>query len=318
VYFPTDLGPPGARHPVVAWGNGSFEHPDKYEPLLRHLASWGCIVVAAETDQAGTGQELLAGARHVLAADLDPASALFGHVDHDHVAAVGHSQGAGGAMRAATDPSGIVTTVVAVALPAAVYQLLGTDHDFHATRLRVPALFLSGEADTLISPAGTVAGYYDEVPGAAAMGILRGADHNTIQLDAGSGFRGYVTAWLRWQLAGDATAGTAFTGPHPGLAADPAWADVRTKDLGAAPEPAPSPAAAPAPGPGPTAPTVAPPPGGPAASAPSAAAPSSEPPALPATGGGGVGPLVGVALAALALAARHPSWRHPGARPHAR
>jgi hypothetical protein len=296
LYYPSDLGPAGTRHPVVAWGNGSFEHPDKYEPLLRHLATWGFIVVAAETDSAGTGQEILAGARHVIAGDADPAGPFLGHVDHGHVAAVGHSQGAGGAMRAATDPSGLITTVVPIALPAELYGLLGADHDFHPDRLRVPVLFLSGEADTFISPAATVAGFYDEVPGAAAMAILRGADHNTVQLDAGSGFRGYLTAWLRWQLAGDATAARAFVGPAAELLANPSWTDVRLKALGSLAAPASAPPAA---GPSPGRAT-------PAGGAPAPIAPASPPggPVLPATGGGGAGLVLPSTLVGLAVVGR--------------
>ena len=63
LFTPADLGPDGTRHPVITWGNGSFARPAEYAPTLRHLASWGFIVVAAGTDQAGTGQEMLAAVR---------------------------------------------------------------------------------------------------------------------------------------------------------------------------------------------------------------------------------------------------------------
>lgn len=227
LYYPADLT---GRHAVVAWGNGSFENPDKYEPLLHHLASWGFIVVAAETSEAGSGREILAGARYVIAADADPASPFFGHVDTTHVGAAGHSQGAGGSVRAASDPGTVITTVVPVALPMELFQLLGANKDFQTERLRVPALFMSGSEDGLISSAGTVARYYGRVPGPAAMGILEGADHNAVQIDGG-GFRGYLTAWLRWQLSGDAAAAAAFVGPAPELSTNAAWRNQRFKGL---------------------------------------------------------------------------------------
>jgi hypothetical protein len=105
---------------------------------------------------------------------------------------------------------------------------------------------MSGEADTIISPPGAVARFYGQVPGPAAMGILRGADHNTVQIDGG-GFRGYLTAWLRFQLADDPVAAGAFVGPSPELLTNPSWRDQRLKGLAAA-ESGPS---------GPSAPVVA-------------------------------------------------------------
>lgn len=290
LYHPADLGPPGERHPVVAWGNGSFEHPDRYEPLLRHLASWGFVVVAAETDSAGTGDEIRAGARHVVAADADPASPFFERIDRAHVGAAGHSQGAGGAVRAATAAPDLLTTVVPVALPAELYQLLGVGHDYHPDRLWVPVLFLSGSDDVLISPAGAVAGYYDRVPGAAAMAILIGADHNAVQVDGG-GFRGYLTAWLRWQLAGDEVAGRAFVGPDAELLTNPRWRDQRVKGLGGPSGPSGPPAGVPTAGAALT--QVVPP-----------ATPTAAP--LPATGGALPLPAP-FALAAAALAVRRAS-----------
>ena len=39
----------------------------------------------------------------------------------------------------------------------------------------------------------------------------------------GAGFLGYATAWLEYQLRGNATAPGAFTGPHPELLSNPNW-----------------------------------------------------------------------------------------------
>jgi hypothetical protein len=53
------------------------------------------------------------------------------------------------------------------------------------------------------------------------------ADHTSIQdtADGGNpgGFFGYATAWLEYQLRGDATAAGAFTGPHPELLSNINW-----------------------------------------------------------------------------------------------
>jgi len=53
------------------------------------------------------------------------------------------------------------------------------------------------------------------------------ADHTSIQNAAEGGnpggFLGYATAWLEYQLRGNATAAGAFTGPHPELLSNINW-----------------------------------------------------------------------------------------------
>jgi hypothetical protein len=44
-----------------------------------------------------------------------------------------------------------------------------------------------------------------------------------------AGELGYATAWLEYQLRGNATAAGAFTGAHPELAANTNWPGSATK-----------------------------------------------------------------------------------------
>jgi len=43
------------------------------------------------------------------------------------------------------------------------------------------------------------------------------------------GFLGYATAWLEYQLRGNATAAAAFTGAHPELVSNTNWPGSVTK-----------------------------------------------------------------------------------------
>lgn len=230
LWYPADLGPEGTRHPVVTWGNGSFEHPGRYEPTLRHLASWGFVVVAAWTDQAGTGDEILGGARRVIRYGEDPDSPLHGHVDGSRVAASGHSQGAGGSVRAATAPGSPVTTALLFDLPNRAFTFPPDTKSFDPSQLDVPVLFLSGGNDQLISGTATNQEFFRSVDGPAGMALLTVADHNAIQ-DEALGYRGYATAWLRYQLFDDPVAAEAFAGPRPELATAPGWQDQAFKGL---------------------------------------------------------------------------------------
>ena len=227
--FPADIGTDGQRHPIVTWGNGSFASPTQYERLLYHLASWGFVVVAANTDQAGTGVEILDGVRLLLAADQDPASRFFAALDTGHIAAIGHSQGAGGAVRATVASNGLITTVVTIALPHELF-VLEPPKTYDVAGIPAPVLFLGARNDALISGAGTNLRFFDEVSVPAAVGVLTAADHNTIQA-SGGGFLGYITAWLQYRLRDDPDAARAFAGDAPELLTNPAWQAQRTKGL---------------------------------------------------------------------------------------
>lgn len=251
LYLPADLDDLAEPAPVVSWGNGSDATPAQYDGLLRHLASWGFAVVAPTTTSAGDGTEIVAAARWAADVTADRSSPHHGRFDASAIGVAGHSQGAGGSVRAASS-SDLVRTAVMLSLPSRIWVSSGRDHEFAPRRLRVPVLFLSGEDDIVISNPLMNREFYDEVPGAAGMAMLAGAGHLEPQGD-GDGFRGYITAWLRYQLADDATAAGAFVGPSPELLGNARWRHRAVKGLAPVPSPAaavpPTPPTAPAPEP---------------------------------------------------------------------
>ena len=52
-YSLSTLGANGVDHPIILWGNGTGTTPPTYDGLLRHLASHGFVVAAANTTQRG-------------------------------------------------------------------------------------------------------------------------------------------------------------------------------------------------------------------------------------------------------------------------
>jgi pimeloyl-ACP methyl ester carboxylesterase len=227
LYYPTNLGANGVRHAVVSWGNGTNAVPSQYSGLLTQLASWGFVVVASNSTATGFGTEITAGANYMVGANANPSSAFYQRIDTAKIAAVGHSQGAGGSTRAVIANPGLFSTLVTVALPAAVWVSAG--QEYNTAQLTRPTLFLGGSTDWLIASPSTTTGYYNKVPGAAAVGVLKGAGHNTIQ-GTGGGFVGYITAWLMYQLRGDATARNAFAGTRE-LVSNTNWQNQATKNL---------------------------------------------------------------------------------------
>ncbi|MEK8029887.1 hypothetical protein AACH06_03555 [Ideonella sp. DXS29W] len=233
IYGPETPGLGGFKHPIVTWGNGTGTAPYNYDYLLRHLASWGFVVVATRQPNTGTGREIRDAARFMAAENTRPGSPFEGTLAVDRIGAMGHSQGATGVINAMRDSGGAIRTAIAMALPAQVFcsdEINCTD----PSRLRAGSVFyLNGSLDVVISPSrqpkGTRglqsnAAYYRAMPSTLPKfwATLRGANHNDMmgQPDCalvGStchngvyGYLGYPTAWLMDQLQGDAEAHQAF------------------------------------------------------------------------------------------------------------
>jgi hypothetical protein len=191
---------------VILWGNGTFTTPSIYDGLLRHLASHGFIVAAANTSNAGSGQEMLQGLATLTTWNGQSGNRFYQKVDLENVGTTGHSQGGAGSIRAGADPR--VDTVFPMAGPG------------NLSAVHVPVLHLVGANDTLKSSALSSFNSATGIP--AAYAELAGADHLTF-LGNGGGFRGAATAWARWQLMGDNTAKSQFVGENCGLCTADNW-----------------------------------------------------------------------------------------------
>ncbi|MFI5562625.1 acetylxylan esterase [Amycolatopsis japonica] len=207
LYYPADIASGGTEHPVLIWGNGTNATVDQYEQLFTHLASWGYVVAAANTGQSGSGQEMLAGARYLIAENSRAGSVFQGRIATGKIAAAGHSQGGGGAIAAGADPL-VKTTLPIMPGPQ------GNVNNLHG-----PAFFVSGQADVVV-PAFYVRSRFlacDQVP--AVYGQLKGATH-FLQGDTRYRVIGAITAWLRFHLSGDQNAQSVFYGTVSGLDQD--------------------------------------------------------------------------------------------------
>ncbi|MDH6280978.1 alpha/beta hydrolase [Prescottella agglutinans] len=225
VFYPTDIDTSPDLHPVVTFGNGSYATYEQYEQLLRHLASWGFVVVVADSSVTGDGTEILAAARYILAQNDNPESVFHDRIDVAHVAAVGHSQGAGGSINASTHSDGLITSTAVLDLPDPWWASRPVDV-IDVARLTAPVFYLTGSDDP-VSTAIPQAAYHAVSPVPAARGRLLGVGHNWPS--DGGGFRGYLTAWLRFTLTDDTDAARAFVGPAPELLADPRWDGTAVK-----------------------------------------------------------------------------------------
>ena len=229
LFYPAHLGTNGFKHPILTWGNGTYATPGLYVGILNQLASWGFMVIASTNPMTGTGAEMLAAAQEMLRLNQNPSSIFYGRLDTNAIGALGHSQGAGGAVRTAVNSNRLIKTVVLIDLPAQAWISKAADA-FDPAQLTVPTLFLGGSEDWLVAAPKILRAYYNAVPGQAALLILNGADHLVPQRSGGR-YLGYLTAWMMCQLQGDHYARGAFVGAPPEASMNTNWSYQAMKNF---------------------------------------------------------------------------------------
>jgi hypothetical protein len=224
--YPTNLGANSFRHPIVAYGNGTNAHPTEAAYFLKHLASWGFVVVGSEDKQTLPGITILDSIKFMIAANSDPNSIFLNKLDVGQAGAVGYSQGAFGVISAMIKSPGLVQTVIAIALPKKSWCNPACPNPDVRHLTQGSIFFVTGSDDPIAPPtqalgsAGeqSIEAYYKAVPDnlMKLKGTLIGSSHNDISgqpdcaNDTGSacvigvyGYLGYPTAWLMYHLQRD-------------------------------------------------------------------------------------------------------------------
>lgn len=233
LYYPTNLGANGFKHPILTWGNGSFGKPSQVAYLLNHMASWGFVVIASEDPMTGPGQTILDAANYLVQKNSDSTSVFFNKLNTAQIGAFGHSQGAGGAINAVIKSGGTIKTVIPIELPAQAWCTTPPNCIDTHNLTTGSVFFIDGSLDIPISPPTqppqvtgeqSIDAFYQAVPNSVAKlkGTLLGPSHNDVTgqpdckaavqpcINGVYGYLGYPTAWMMYQLQNDNYAHGAF------------------------------------------------------------------------------------------------------------
>jgi hypothetical protein len=236
LYYPTNLAA-SSPHPIITWGNGTGGVSSGVLYFLRHLASWGFVVVATRDRFTGDGTTILDAAHFMVLANSDSGSVFFNKLDTSHIGAIGHSQGAGGVTRAMIASNGEISTVIPIELPGQQFCLCAPNQVLDTKDITQGSVFfVDGSNDIPISPPiqlqpaqqvgeQSLAAFYAAVPNAVPKltATLIGPTHNDISGQPGCdtatsapclvgvyGYLGYPTAWMADRLGLDPSAHVAF------------------------------------------------------------------------------------------------------------
>jgi hypothetical protein len=228
IWYPTQLGKDARagstrafRHPVVSWANGTGQKPENYAYYLKHLASWGFIVVASRDTSTGNGATTEDAARYVLKLGETPSSPFYGKVDAANVGAAGHSQGGAAVTSLHARDSTVFKTYVAFHTSPWFFSALCckvTPSSYRKSNVTASIFQWTSTPDSGNSD------WYDPVPDTAekAFALLRYTVHADIQngdrpdcarLGCVQGmypYLGYSTAWLMWRLQASNDVALAF------------------------------------------------------------------------------------------------------------
>ncbi len=133
--------------PVITWGNGTCAQPEGYSALLRYVASYGYVVVAANmrqvqtnnTSGTGSAQPMLRALDFAAAANMDSTSPYYQKLDMTKVGAMGHSQGGAATVTAASD-SRVKDAIIFNAADSASKPFLAISGDMDITGFSVAGM----------------------------------------------------------------------------------------------------------------------------------------------------------------------------------
>lgn len=151
IYTPSS----GKNLPAIAFGHGWMQAPTRYVGLLRHLASWGFVVVAPASESGPLpshrrfSADMLEALSLVKTVRLGPSGIS---VSSSRLGLAGHSTGGGAAVLAAAsaDTSAAPVSAVATIAPAQTTPSASTA----ARAVSAPALHLAVSGDVVAPPVG--------------------------------------------------------------------------------------------------------------------------------------------------------------------
>jgi dienelactone hydrolase len=168
IYYPRNLE---GDHPIITWGNGTGAPTMTYSALLKHLASWGFVVIASNSVMTQNGNDMVDGIDYLIEQNNRMSSEFYGMLDTDHIATTGHSQGGGGAINAAGD-SRVTCSVPIAPAPGSIRQVDG------------PVFLIAGATDTIVSKSMVRSTSYAMANGPTVFGIADGMSHMAFAGDA--------------------------------------------------------------------------------------------------------------------------------------
>lgn len=210
---PKELGKDGIKHPIVVWINGAGTGTTGYRNMLDNVAAHGFFLLDDKQSGFESAPEVesqKAAITWAIEQADKQGGPYFGKLDSTRIAIAGHSLGGVSTFGNVSDMR--IKTSIHMA-GGVTGNPEGVDASW-LQGLHVPAAFLCGDADSNGLP--RVKDDFAAAPAAVPLffGILAGVSHtDEFTMPNGGRWGRILIAWLRWQLADDASFAKSFQGP---------------------------------------------------------------------------------------------------------
>jgi len=200
----------GETYPVITWGNGTCGQTEIYGALLRYVASYGYVIVAANSRFTGGNNAMTKTIDLAESFNKAPKSIYYERLDLTKIGAMGHSQGGSAAVTAANDIR-VKSVIIWNASTSASKPFLTVSGERDLTGYTAPSM--SSAIRTSTQPAAYL--FYHKVPKTGAV-----SGHLTLTTQP-ERVVAAATAWWDYMLKGDVKARDMFVGVSCGLCNHP-------------------------------------------------------------------------------------------------
>ena len=229
IHFPEELKNGDKKYPVIIAANGIVEPSRIYYHVLKHLASWGFIVVSNQDNNSWTGYSTIANLKLLLDLNEDKNSPFYQKVDVDNIGLLGHSEGGVASLNAINNfELGKHFKALYTASMPSIYLAKCMGWTYDVSKIKIPYCMVQGTNWTdacFFSPKMFAMKNYEKVSENVQKieARCKKATHNEMLWDILSGY----TAWFMYQLQNNEEAKQIFEGNNAKILRDTDWKDVK-------------------------------------------------------------------------------------------
>jgi hypothetical protein len=235
IYYPTKLGfnaqtgQNGFKHPVIAWASGTIAAPhlvavEHYDQYLRHLASWGFVVVMSRDGWTTRGNTAAEAATYMVRENARAGGLFRNKLDTANMGMGGHSQGGGAAAALLAAQSPLFKAYLSAQGAGQIFGGLVISNLYPDTPMSTgltslsdvtqgSILYVNSLTDHIVSGLDAALLYYQTTSDSIdkVMGVLTTYGHETVRGNPGCAtpeacaanpYRGLSVAWFLWKLRG--------------------------------------------------------------------------------------------------------------------
>ena len=236
IYYPNEMILfPGKKYPLVIMVNGTGVEYYKYEPTLKHLCSWGFIVVGNDDPSTCAGDSVVNTLKYILELNSSNTSIFYNKIDIEKIGLSGHSQGGCGVFNA-INKHGDLSKYFKCAFASSTttkslinkFNLKSFIYEPELVNIPIMMVISNGNADKGICPYEETKENYDKIKNVKkVLGVRKGVDHGDMLVAHDP----YMTAWFCYILLNDEIAGKAFVGKDAEFLKNENWENCEINNM---------------------------------------------------------------------------------------